>query len=804
MLPRGNLRQSLQTRLLHGMIRKVGEGASTWKVLVVDRESLRILSAAVHVNELVNEGISIVEMLDMKREPLPRIPALYFLSPSAESIEQLAAESPSQYKEFHLYFTSRLPDFQMEILRANGSFLKKVRALVELDVQFLALETRVFSLGRPAASIPQMYADGEDSKLEMSILSERLTEACQIVAPGLDWTVRSEATSTSAKTVGALVKEQLDAAKIQRMSKAGNSDDATSGNRKDGEQEINKATLLVVDRAGDFVSPLVHEFSYQAMVHDLLKLNYGKPGGAHVEMPDEKDENKKTSEQLDDEEKDPIWSEIRSLFIEEALQRAQTEFKLFLDNDAAFKIRGKETGQVDIKDMSAAVRSLPDSQKRADKFAMHIKAARACLEVCGRDSLQSLSLIEQDLVTGISADSTKIRPEQMIDELRDIIENESIPLEHRARLYMLALSIAVGPPGMGGDTSTLAYSASFRGRLLRSGLEQCFEEDPALVAAINGLRQTLEIVHVGFENVDSRRKSAFDVEEKDTVAGKLRQKYAHRNAKKQYMKENAARRKRHGLEGDGAMTYDVARYHPPLRSLMMDLVDDELDKEEFPTTGTVSVDSIIASLGNSSVSNRAHSERGASKDKYMLRHGVENIRAHSASVAGMMKSLGKADSGKSPPDDDGRFRLAESDHLYMIFVVGGICYSEVRAMHEVCAKREANIMMGGSHILTPSRALEALGAVADPVTRIRAMLPPLPIELALSRAARAKALEAGRAKKAAAAAAAAKSAEKAGGLSNSHGGTGDGHGENHGNVEVEVVTGYKKSRAKRLFGRRKK
>lgn len=802
MPPPGCLRRALQTRLLEDMIRKVGSATNKWKVLVVDRESLRILAAALYVNELVNEGITVVEMLDMRREPLPRIPALYFLTPSAESVEQLSSESPSQYKEFHVFFTSRLPDFQMSVLRENAALLKRVKALVELDVAFLALESRVFSLGRPASSIPQIYSgDNEDeAKKELAVLSERLTEVCQIVAPALDWTVRSDATSTSARTVAALVKGQLDAARVQRKTNV-----AEDGGIEDrGEEEDNddcrvkKATLLVVDRAADLVSPLVHEFSYQAMAHDLLALNYRKPGGVHVDISDEKDPEKKKSVQFDDEEKDPIWGQIRSLFVEEALQRAQAAFKEFLEKDAAFKIRGKGTGEIDIKDMSAAVRSLPNSQLYADKFAMHIKASRDCLDACRGDRLQDLALVEQNLITGRQPDGTKVRPEVMVEAITDMLEDDSIPISHRARLVMMALVIASGMPGMGGENSTLAYSASFRGRVIRTTFDSSVEGDPVSLSAVEGLKRVLDVAKAGLKNAQSQKNQLVEMEDTETVTGKLRQKYAHKQAKKQYLKESAVRRKRHGLEEEHALQYDVARFRPPLRSVMMDLVDDELDKEEFPASGTVSVDTIISSLGGTSVTSHSTSEVPIHKrEKATLRFGVDHIRSHSASVAGMVKSLAKSDSTQSgASDDDVRIRLAERDHLYIVFVLGGICYSEVRAMYEVCTKREANVLLGGSHILTPNTMVEALGSVADPVLRIRVMLPPLPIELAMSRAARAKALEAGRAKQASTAS----PERKRDGVE----GSDDPLAEKRDVSDVEVVVGYKKSCARRLFGLRKK
>lgn len=803
----GGLRKALQTRLLDGMIRKVESGSNKWKVLVVDRESLRILSAALQVNELVNEGISIVEMLDMRREPLPRIPALYFITPSAESVQQLASEQATQYREYHIFFTSRLPDFQMDVLRGNVALLRRVRALVELDVAFLALESRLFSLGRPASSLPQIYADDGNAREEMATISERVTEACGIVAPSIDWTVRCDATSGTSKTVASLVKEQLETARIERRANTtGDKEKVAEGGSGDAGEEGApvKATLLIVDRIADLTTPLVHEYSYQAMAHDLLKLNYQKPGGAHVEVPDEKNTEKKNWLQIDDEENDPVWTDIRSMFIEEALAKAQTSFKEFLETDAAFKIRGKGTSDVDIKDMSAAVRALPNSQLRADKHAMHIRAARDCLELCSAQGLTDLALVEQDLLQGRSSEGTRIRPEAMLECITAVLDDSRVPPCHRIRLVMIALVIAEGLPGLGGENSALAQSATYRSKILRSKIRDIVNEDGSGGAPLMGLEKLLTIASTGLSSYKATQNTHVGGDNTDTVAAKLKQKYEHRRQAKRVKKDNAIRRRRHGLEGEDELEYDVARYHPPLRSVMMDLVDDELDTSDFPEIGSVSVDSIIASLGESSVSDQNNGERSSHMTgKAVLRHGGAAVRSHSASVASAMKGFGRGESKQSAASDDDKFRLAETGHLYMIFVVGGVSYSEVRAMYEVCAKREANIVIGGSSVLTPNAFVEAVGALADPVQRIRVMLPPLPVELAMSRAMQAKALEAGRATSASGKGSR-KSKANVDDPSEVNINSNTDESKGRDDPQVEVVVGYKKSRGMRLFGRKKK
>lgn len=751
--PNGPLRTALQNVLLTKMIRCVPSNESNWKALIVDRAALRILAATMHLNELVNEGISIIELLDIRREPLPSVPAIYFLTPTAETVEQLASESPSQYKSFRIFFTTHLPDFLLSVVKRKAKFIRRVKCFIELDVRFLALESRVFSLDRPAASLPQVHAaDNSSDKMrdEIAAVSDRLAEVCKLVAPAVQWDVRSDATSFTTRTLASLVNEELrDAMKARKAT----SDDGTpeeperEGSPSPGSLNASdsvrrhppkKATLLIVDRASDVATPLVHEFTYQAMAHDLLPLNYRKPGGAHIEVDDEKSGGKKFV-QLDDEDKDPIWGSIRWLFIQEALQKAQEAFRHFVENDAAFKIRGKTTNELDIKEMSAAVRALPQSQMKADKHAMHIHAARACLEQVNSGSLTQLALLEQDLIVGRAPDGTKLKSEEMVEQVLNALQNESFPIAHRARLLMLALIVSEGLPGLGGEASQLSSSATFRGRMRRSGFESMLDLNLELQTAVDGVKRMLQVATDGFTRLQLKVNPSL-VESGDSISSKIMHKYAARQAHKRAKRDTKARHMRHGLTSDNELHYDVARYHPPLRSVMMDLVDGELDHVAFPSTGAFSIEAIIASLGASSTDRFALESGNDADDGSSSSTVTPTSREWSSGRAVLSKAFRRGDMGSRSSDDSTsedfnlQQRTADPDHLYVVFVLGGVTYSEVRAMYEVCAKRGANVVIGGSDMITPTSFIQQLAAVADPVVRVQAMLPPLPLDLAVVRA----------------------------------------------------------------------
>ncbi|KAJ1480174.1 Sec1-like protein [Baffinella frigidus] len=87
-------------------------------------------------------------------------------------------------------------------------------------------------------------------------------------------------------------------------------------------------TLLVLDRASDVTSPLMHEYTYQAMAHDLL------------DIKDERYKYKYTNAKGDQlvkevllNELDPIFPALRHLHIAEAIDSVLNLFNTFLQNN---------------------------------------------------------------------------------------------------------------------------------------------------------------------------------------------------------------------------------------------------------------------------------------------------------------------------------------------------------------------------------------------------------------------------------------------------------------------------------------
>lgn len=99
------------------------------------------------MNDIMGEGITIVEDLHKKRQLLPKLEAIYILTPTPNSVEKLIADfsGDSRYKAAHLFFTETCPRELFEML-AKSKLAPYVKTFKEMNMAFIPYETQVFCL----------------------------------------------------------------------------------------------------------------------------------------------------------------------------------------------------------------------------------------------------------------------------------------------------------------------------------------------------------------------------------------------------------------------------------------------------------------------------------------------------------------------------------------------------------------------------------------------------------------------------------------------------------------------------------
>ena len=82
---------------------------ATWKVLVMDDEATRVISAALTMYDIMERRVTLVEKLMINRQPFPEMDVIYLVSPTIESAKKISADfeskEKSKYGTVHLVFT---------------------------------------------------------------------------------------------------------------------------------------------------------------------------------------------------------------------------------------------------------------------------------------------------------------------------------------------------------------------------------------------------------------------------------------------------------------------------------------------------------------------------------------------------------------------------------------------------------------------------------------------------------------------------------------------------------------------------
>lgn len=181
----------------------------------------------------------------------------------------------------------------------------------------------------------------------------------------------------------------------------------------------------------DLVAPIIHEFTYQAMAHDLLpiieadKVLYKTVVHEGTREQEEKE--------MEIGEKDKIWVDNRHRHMKDTIEKLMGDFQKFIDENPHFTSEnGDATSLGAIKDMLAG---LPQFQELKEAYSLHLTMAQECMNIFQHHKLPDIASVEQTLATGLDEDFRK--PKNLADQLVRLLDDESIVAEDRLRLIIL-------------------------------------------------------------------------------------------------------------------------------------------------------------------------------------------------------------------------------------------------------------------------------------------------------------------------------------------------------------------------------
>ena len=420
-----SIRQRQHDAVVHMLNLHVGRmGASAldenapnevYKVLIMDRRCFEIITPLVKVHELRRHGVTLHLLLENDRQPIGDVPAVYFVSPTAENVKRIAGDlSAGLYDAHYLNFSSSLPRALLEELAVKATecgAAAKVTRVFDQYLDFVSLAPDLFSLGRGAAYVTLNDPGSSDAAVEAEIerIVDGLLAACATL--GKVPVIRCPKGGAAEMIARSLEKRLRDHARGKGglfATDVGGPHDVER--KRDGTNE--RPILCLFDRNFDVPSIVKHAWTYEPLVHDVLAMRLNRvdiKGDARASDIGKKSYDLEAAD-------DAFWSanaDAQFPVVAEEVEKALGEYKKAMADITSATAGDKNAGGAggsgapsvgdDRNDTSAlvsAVASLPQLQERKRVIDKHTNIATALLGEIKTRGLDEYHVVEEDLLAG--------------------------------------------------------------------------------------------------------------------------------------------------------------------------------------------------------------------------------------------------------------------------------------------------------------------------------------------------------------------------------------------------------------------
>ncbi|KAL7439031.1 hypothetical protein ACHAXH_007061 [Discostella pseudostelligera] len=408
---------------------KPGDNSSPWKILIYDKHTRSIISPLLSVSQLRSQGVTLHLLLHSDREPIPDVPAIYFVQPTPENLSAIARDcSKHLYQRAHLHFSTRMDRPAMEEfarLVVNTGGLDNIASVHDQFVEFACLENRLFSLNVSESYVLYNNPGANEQDMEMAMNG---------IAGGLFSVVATLGCVPVIRCPRGGAPEMV-ARKLNRLIV----EHPTLVRSKDGRHQTHhRPVLVIMDRNMDLITPVQHASTYQALIDDVLEHNSNRVEfNVKPDASAEKAAGSSSSRRAPpvvrktydiDPDVDPFYSRHKFNPFPEAIESNSAELQDVTAKEQQIRFKagggaggkdpaatiGAGVGGGDSSELATAVESLPILLERKKKLEVHTSILQAAMnEVAARDVPQFFEL-EIALATGTyKNDSAKAKKDVM-------------------------------------------------------------------------------------------------------------------------------------------------------------------------------------------------------------------------------------------------------------------------------------------------------------------------------------------------------------------------------------------------------
>ena len=380
-------------------VSKMAADVTGMKVLVMDAETTGIVSMVYTQTQILQHEVFLIDSIERSRpDKMAHLKAIYFVRPTHENIRLLQEEfKDPKYGEYHIFFSNVVREGMIQQL-AEADEHEVVQQVQEFYADFLAINPDLVSLGLSNTALTSggTFDQPTFDRMQQGVCAMLLALKKK---PIIRYVGTSEVATRVAESVLATLDQEGDLFAFRKPEVA--------------------PLLLVLDRRDDPVTPLLSQWTYQAMVHELIGISNnrvdlrGRPG-----IPKDLEQVVLSSEQ-DKFFANNIYSNYGDL---------AEEVKAMMDD---FQAKTKSSKDISsIADMQSFVESYPEFRKFSGDVTKHVTLLGEINRLVSEQSLMEVSQVEQEL-------ACNEHHSRAVSDVEELLRKPSIAIANKVRPVLL-------------------------------------------------------------------------------------------------------------------------------------------------------------------------------------------------------------------------------------------------------------------------------------------------------------------------------------------------------------------------------
>ncbi|CDU15965.1 syntaxin-binding protein, putative [Plasmodium yoelii] len=627
-----SLRENCRNRIFT-VITKITQ-VSKYVVMVVDQNAYKILSMICKNEELLEKGVSLIELINTQRNNLQDFDCIYLLSNNIESVNimlnDFIDEKNPKYKNIHILFTSNAckKNEILNLIATSDFMLKRIKSCACINLNFYPYESRIFYFENKI----NLYHLFPLKNLEiLNISASELVSVCSCLKTYPN--IRYQNTELCYK-FAEIVQNYL----TTEISK----------NNNEVLEEDTESVLLILDRSIDSSILFIHDYTYQSLCYDLLKINTefddnGKDNYPHQVtfiMPNNEKKNEEKKSILS--ENDDLWKKYRHTHIQEVNENIKNEIIEFTEKNSVAKIQ-KKKNFYNPNEALEAIRFLPKHEHMLEQYWLHIYLCEESFKILESKNVVDIGLIEQDICCNVDKFGKKLNHITNLNNLQNILASCEYQQEEKARLLLLYFINYININKQ--DEIKLIESAQlslFMNKIINNFLKLKLQKNISLfIDTDDGVSAPNHVSHI-FEKNKKKIKYYKDIA-KDS-------------------------------------NYELTRYEPNIKEIIQELYNETLDKTYFPHLSNVNT-----------IQNNNNNDNTSNELKVTINFPDKKKNVSRGTVWEYKKDIIKKETENH-----------KKKKKIIIFIFGGITFPEIKIIYQLSKQINVDLYLGGTSILTPN------------------------------------------------------------------------------------------------------